>query len=266
MLIAGIDIGTKATKVAIIDENKNIITKAEISTKPDLNLSGQEALDFALIGIQNSEPIKYIATTGFGRYQYTKRDIQITDITCHAAGTRYLFKNANSVIDMGATQARAIILDEQGRVIQFKTNDKCAAGAGRFIERCAKYLEVNLSDVGELSEKSTNPCRISSICAVLAESEIINHVTIGENLEDIICGVLRSLAERVYVQLKRLGPKPEIVLTGGVSKNKGMISAFEYYAKQKILVDKDLSPFAGAIGASLLGLKRLKNKNAKIIL
>ncbi len=254
IFVAGIDIGTRTTKTIIINENKKIISKKEIETKPDLNETAYESLKGAN---KDNYPIQYIATTGFGRYQYAKRDIQITDITCHATGARYLFKNANSVIDMGATQARAIVLDEKGRVNQFKTNDKCAAGGGRFIERCAKYMEVNLSDLGDLSEKSTSPCKISSICAVLAESEIINHVTVGENLEDIICGVLRSLAERVYVQLKRLGPKPEIVLTGGVSKNKGMISAFEYYAKEKILVDKDLSPFAGAIGASLLGLKRL---------
>jgi len=185
------------------------------------------------------------------------RDIQITDITCVAAGAVFLFPQTRTVLDIGAQSTRAIRVSETGKVREFRTNDKCAAGAGGFIERAAKYLEVNIEDVGQFSVQSTKPQTISSVCAVLAESEIINHVSAGETVEDILRGVHNSLASRALALMKRAGLEDEVTFVGGVARQQGMREALADTVKRKVNVS-DQPDMVGALGAALLALRRLE--------
>ena len=255
---AGIDMGAKLTKAVILDGERRVVGKSTVRTRPDFPVIAQEALDLALkqAGLKQSE-VNYIATTGFGRYNVPFRDIQITDITCVARGAVFLFPKTGCVLDIGAQSTRALRVSESGKVLEFRTNDKCAAGAGGFIERAAKYLEITIEQVGDLSMQAEKPQTISSVCAVLAESEIINHVSGGESIENILRGVHNSLASRALALLKRAGLEGEVTFVGGVAYQKGMVKALEETLKRKVNVS-DEPEMVGALGAALLALKRLE--------
>lgn len=263
VFVAGIDIGGKSTKVIILDDARNVRGQALVKTRPDFPELAREALDLALkqAGLKAAD-LSYIATTGFGRYNVPFRDIQITEITCVARGAAFLFPKTHSVLDIGAQSTRAVRVGEEGKVRDFRTNDKCAAGAGGFIERAAKYLEVDIEDVGELSVHAEKPQTISSVCAVLAESEIINHVSAGESVENILRGVHNSLASRAMALMKRAGLEDEITFAGGVARQKGMIQALQETLKRKVNVAEE-PEMIGALGAALLGLRRLEKIRAQ---
>ena len=258
IFVAGIDMGAKSTKAVVLDETRAIRGQTSIRTRPDFIAIAKEVLQLALAnaGIKESD-LSYIATTGFGRYNVPFRDLQITDITCVGTGAVFLFPNTRTVLDIGAQSTRAIRVSETGKVREFRTNDKCAAGAGGFIERAAKYLEIGIEDVGRLSLSSTKPQTISSVCAVLAESEIINHVSAGETVEDILRGVHNSLSTRALALMKRAGLEDEVTFVGGVARQQGMVKALEETAKRKINVHAE-PHMVGALGAALLGLRRLE--------
>jgi predicted CoA-substrate-specific enzyme activase len=262
VFVAGIDMGAKLTKAVVLDGERRIRGKSAIRTRPDFPVIAKEALDIALkqAGIAQHD-LDYIATTGFGRYNVPFRDIQITDITCVARGSVFLFPKTRSVLDIGAQSTRALRVNEDGKVLEFRTNDKCAAGAGGFIERAAKYLEVAIEQVGDLSLNAKKPQTISSVCAVLAESEIINHVSSGESVEDILRGVHNSLASRALALLKRAGLEEEVTFVGGVARQHGMVKALQETVKKKVNVS-DEPEMVGAIGAALLALKRLEKIRA----
>jgi predicted CoA-substrate-specific enzyme activase len=189
------------------------------------------------------------------------RDIAITDLTCHARGALEHFPGTRSVIDVGAQSTRAMRVEPNGRVSAFRMNDKCAAGAGRFIERIARSLDVPLENVGTLSLESREPVEISSVCAVLAESEVINHVTAGCTVENILSGAHRSIADRVAGLLKQIGLKEEVTLSGGMSRNAGMLAALEHVLGVKLNVHPE-AEFGGAHGAALWGMVRARRTAA----
>lgn len=261
--VAGIDMGAKSTKAVVLDEERRTCGKAAVRTRPDFAAVAGEALDLALeeAGLSQKE-IDYVATTGFGRYNVPFRDIQITDITCVGRGAVFLFPKTRSVLDIGAQSTRALRIDAAGKVREFRTNDKCAAGAGGFIERACKYLEVGIDQVGNLSIQADKPQTISSVCAVLAESEIINHVSQGESVENILRGVHNSLSSRAQALLKRAGMEDEVTFVGGVARQKGMVKALEETLKRKVNVS-DEPEFVGALGAALLALRRLEKLAAE---
>ena len=148
--IAGIDIGTRMTKGAVYDNaDDTVVSRATVLTGHNLALASERVLEQTCTqaGINTSD-VFYVASTGYGRYQAPMRQIQITDISCHAMGARHLFPNTTSVLDVGAQNAKAMRIDGDGRVVKFKMNDKCASGAGRFLERVAKGLELDLEEIG----------------------------------------------------------------------------------------------------------------------
>lgn len=258
VFVAGIDMGAKSTKAIILDDQRRIRGRSSIRTRPDFVAIAKEALEAALQDAKLKESdISYIATTGFGRYNVPFRDVQITDITCVGAGAVFLYPKTRTVLDIGAQSTRALRVSETGKVKEFRTNDKCAAGAGGFIERAAKYLEVQVEDVGQLSLDAVKPQNISSVCAVLAESEIINLVSSGETVENIIRGVHNSLATRSLALLKRAGMEDEVTFVGGVARQKGMVKALEETLKRKVNVN-DEPHMVGALGAAVLALRRLE--------
>ena len=257
-LVAGIDIGSGVTKAVIRDDSGRVAGRGQCSTGVHLEKAAQQALAQAAAAAGVS-PLKvsYVATTGMGRYSLSTRDIQITEITSAAAGASELVAGTLCVLDIGSQCTRAIAV-QNGKVRTFKTNDKCAAGSGSFILRAAKYLQVDVSEVGMLALKATNPQPISSVCAVLAESEIINHVSSGVAVEDILRGIYDSLAERAAGLLRRVGTFQAITFIGGVALQRGMVSALEARLKLPVTVPQD-PQFVCATGAAGLALRRLQS-------
>ncbi|MBI2815600.1 MAG: 2-hydroxyglutaryl-CoA dehydratase [Acidobacteria bacterium] len=254
--IAGIDIGSKTTKAVVVDEQRRIRGTSLIKTRPDFPGVAKEALEKAVADAGgNPEDVKYVAATGLGRYNIPFRDLQITEITCAARGAAYLYPNTKCVLDVGGQSTRAIKLREGGKVKEFKSNDKCAAGSGGFLERAAHYLEIRLDQLGPLSMEADKPTTISSICAVLAESEIINHVNEGQSLQNIIRGIHNSLASRSKGLLSRVGLDGEVTFVGGVARQSGMVAALKEAINSPVNVDKD-PDLVTALGAALLALQR----------
>jgi predicted CoA-substrate-specific enzyme activase len=258
MLIAGIDIGSGTTKCVLVDEEGAVRGSGQVRTKADFEQVARDARDAALADAGDAAgDVAYLATTGLGRYAIPFRDIQITDLTCGARGGAALFPQARYVLDIGAQCSRAIKLGEGGKVRAFHMNEKCAAGSGGFLERAAKYLEVPLGEVGRLSLAAACSQPISSVCAVLAESEIINHVSEGVGVESILRGIHDSLADRALALLKRVGLDGEVVFIGGVARQEGMVAALR--AKLEVPVHVPEAPeFTTALGAALLGHRRYR--------
>lgn len=280
--IAGIDSGSGFTKAVILrqterDQPPVMMGRAIMRTGVDIEQAARRAMEAAAENARlKPEEISYVAATGFGRYGIGFRDIQITEITSAARGANYLNPKTSVVLDIGSQSTRAVGLKEGGRVRAFKTNDKCAAGSGSFIQRAAKYLEVPIDEVGEMALRSENAQPISSVCAVLAESEIINHVSTGVGIEDILRGIYDSLADRAALLMKRvekhqrIGSETveparsetpiEMMFIGGVATQRGMVKALEDRLGVRVDVPADCE-YVCALGAALLGLKRLQSRN-----
>jgi len=264
IITAGIDVGSSTTKAVVMNEAQELLGKAVVKTGANLVGAAERAYKEALAEAGLTEKdIDYVASTGFGRYTVPFRDVQITDLTAHGQGARFLFPGTRSVIDIGAQSTRAMRIEPSGRVKTFRMNDKCAAGAGTFLVRVARYLELSVEEIGPLALKATDPQTISSVCAVLAESEIINHVTAGKSVEDILKGAMLSIASRALALLKRIGVEPEVTLTGGVGLNVGMVQALEESLGQKINVDPERGLYAGALGAAILAQMRVHKLRAQ---
>jgi (R)-2-hydroxyacyl-CoA dehydratese activating ATPase len=256
-LVAGIDMGARTAKGLLLDERGRIVGAGIARMRPDFGGLARQVLTQAIdqAGAQPDD-IAYVATTGLGRYNIPFRDLQITDITAVARGAAHLFPKTRCVIDIGAQSTRALRVLESGRVKEFRTNDKCAAGAGGFAERAARYLEVKLDDLGALSLKADSPQVISSVCAVFAESEIINLVSVGQSVENIVRGIHDSLAQRGQQLLKRVGIESEVTFVGGMALQSGMVQSLERAVGQKVNV-AERPEMVAALGAALLARQRL---------
>ncbi len=253
MITVGIDVGSITTKGAVIADGR--LVAAEIcSTGYHAGKAGQRILD-ALIrssGLSTSE-IDRIVATGYGRGSVPFAHRTITEITCHGAGARFLNPSIRSIIDIGGQDSKVIALGENGRVIDFAMNDKCAAGTGRFLEVMAKALEVELEAFGEFSRAADDPAKISSLCTVFAESEVIALIARGVGRANIIAGIHEAVASRVTAMALRVGLTPPVMMTGGVAKNAGLVRALEKKIGHPLAVS-DRAQETGAIGAALLAV------------
>jgi len=256
--VAGVDAGSTYTKSAVLDDGGNLVATAVLMTGVKITEAARKAYDEVLrkAGIKENE-VKFLVGTGYGRYNITFGNIQVTEISCHAKGAHYLFPNTRTVLDMGGQDTKAIRINERGEVVDFCMNDKCAAGTGRFIEGAAKVLGLSLKEVGELSLKGKKAVKISSTCAVFAETETMEQLAWGNSIEDVLYGVHTSMAVRSIGLLRRVGIEPEVTFTGGVSQNVGMVKCLEEQLKMKINVSP-LTMYCGAIGAALYGLEKVK--------
>lgn len=251
MITIGLDIGSITSKAAVLDNGRIIGTRV-IFTGYNAEAAGSRVFEEILIefGIQKSD-VKRIISTGYGRNAVKFADSAITEITCHAAGAHFLNPRVRTVIDIGGQDSKAISVNENGKVKDFAMNDKCAAGTGRFLEVMARALEVNLEEFGELSLQSGNPAKISSLCTVFAESEVISLISKGAQRENIIAGIHESIASRIISMAMRIGITSPLMMTGGVAKNKGVVDAFEKKLGLKIEVSLNAQE-NGAIGAAVL--------------
>ena len=198
--------------------------------------------------------LRRIVATGYGRNSVTFADKTITEITCHAAGAHFLNPELRSIIDIGGQDSKAIVMDKNGKVLDFAMNDKCAAGTGRFLEVMARALELDIGAFGNLSQQADRPANISSLCTVFAESEVISLIATGESRRNIIAGIHKSISSRVMAMASRIGLPPPIMMTGGVAKNSGVVRAFEEKCGQTIQVSPQ-AQVIGAIGAALIAAR-----------
>ncbi len=263
MITAGIDLGAGTVKVVLLEDSTDIVATSLDKTGGRPLEAAQKLLKEVLAAESlKTSDVGYLSTTGFSRYLYPDRDLQLSDITTNARGAIFLFPATTTVIDIGTQSSRAISITETGKVQKFKFTEKCAAGAGRFIERCSKYLQLPLPELSRTAMESTDPQMISSVCAVLAETEIINHIATETPISDIVMGVFMSISSRAMTLLRRVGLKPELTLTGGLVNNPGMIKALEQTTGIDINVVQQ-GHHAGALGAAMLGHRRLQQLRAK---
>jgi predicted CoA-substrate-specific enzyme activase len=231
MYTAGIDIGSVSTEVVILGD-ESIRGFSVLDSQVDIEKTAEEALHIALDTAQLSrKDIAYAVATGYGRNNVPYANKQVTEITCHAVGAHYLFPNTRTIIDIGGQDSKAIALVADGpggpRVVDFCMNDKCAAGTGRFLEVMARVLDVDIRDLGPLSQKSTREIHISSMCTVFAESEIISLIHQKYAKEDIIGGLHTAIARKVLSLVQRLDIREDVTLTGGVMKNHGVVEKLQ---------------------------------------
>ncbi|MHA2007817.1 MAG: acyl-CoA dehydratase activase [Promethearchaeota archaeon] len=247
----GIDIGSLATKIVLIDEGKVIDSRTERSTY-DFKRIGLNLFNDVLERNSLNRNEVFIMSTGYGRNTIDFADDRITEITAHARGAQYFFPEAHSIIDIGGQDSKAIVVSKKtGNVIDFQMNDKCAAGTGRFLEVMAHALEVPINEIGELALKSREPAAISSTCTVFAESEVISLFARGTKKENIAAGIHKSIARRVAGMAKRIGVTPLLVFCGGVAKNVAVKQFLEEELDFEI-VNPDQPQLTGAIGAALI--------------
>ena len=251
MIYAGIDIGSNTAKAALINENRVLGTHVIPTGYNPLN-AGLTVFKILLEKLKISKKdVAAIISTGYGRASINFADKAMTEIICHGTGAHFMNPNIRGIIDVGGQDSKAILLDTKGLVENFAMNDKCAAGTGRFFEVMANALEVKLDQLGDFSLKADKPSKISSICTVFAESEVISMIAGQEKREDIIAGIHESAAARVAVLAMKIKIKEPVMMTGGVAKNKGMIAALEKRLGFELIVE-NFAQENGAIGAAVL--------------
>ena len=253
MYVAGCDVGSLSAK-AIIMRDGEVIASQVIFSKPDPAESASEVMGLALAqaGIRQAD-ISYCVGTGYGRSSIPFAQGVESEITCHGKGAAWIMPEVHLVIDIGGQDAKAIRLDDNGNVVRFAYNDRCASGTGRFLEVMAAALGVEIQDMGAISNQAKNPVAISNQCVVFAETEIISLINAGKDKADIVSGLHRSLAHRVAALANGVELAHEVTMTGGVAKNLGMFTALEQALGLKITPMQKTDPqIIGALGAALL--------------
>ncbi len=254
---AGIDVGSTQTKAVLLDASRAIAAKALIDTGANVKRAGQRALDALLeaSGVARSD-VGFVVGTGYGRYKIEAGDTQVTEISCHARGAQMMYPATRTVIDMGGQDTKAIKVGPEGDVADFCMNDKCAAGTGRFLAGAADVLGLSLDEIGEISLKGTRPVRLTSVCTVFVESDILSHLAQNQKVEDILAGVHQAIAARTIGLVRRTGMEDEVTFTGGVARNIGMVRALEEKLGTSLNYS-DESHHIGAFGAALFAVDHL---------
>lgn len=271
----GIDVGGSYIKAVLMnysDQPVILIKKSEKIRKRNPSVLSDEVINYLLEKqkLQHSD-IAYIASTGEGEMVKHKKG-HFYSMTTHAKGGQYLNGMAKTVVDMGALYVRAIKTTDNGRVVDYKMTGQCASGSGQFIENISRYLGLAIEEVGDISLQAKNPETPSGICAVLAETDVINMVSRGVSITNIIKGIHLSIANRTVKLISSLKAESPIILTGGMAVNKGMVQALNELTKEggynwEIETTPD-AIFAGAIGAALWGgfrYNKLREKENHIL-
>jgi predicted CoA-substrate-specific enzyme activase len=210
------------------------------------------------------EEVTYIVATGFGRHQAAIGDVHVTDLTASARGAAVFFPGTRTVLDVGGQTMKASRLDDGGKVRSFRLNDKCAAGTGAFLEKTARYLGYTTAEIGPLVATSKEAIPISGVCAVFAESEVINHLSQGVAPADIMHGAIVSLVGRSVQLMKRVRMEPEFTLIGGILRFERMVDVVRHELRMEVnVLPGDLPQFVTAFGAALLGQRRLRRLAAQ---
>ncbi|MFO7896586.1 MAG: acyl-CoA dehydratase activase [Candidatus Cloacimonadales bacterium] len=249
IITIGIDLGSRTSKLAVLT-NGELSLALHKTTGVNPQITARELYQEAQQKLALSDQeIDRIYSTGYGRNIVDFSAKKISEISCHAKGVNFLFPQAQAIIDIGGQDSKGILVNSQGRVLDFVMNDKCAAGTGRFLEVAANILQVTVDDLGDLALLSQQNVDVNSTCVVFAESEIIGLISQGIVAADIIHSVHLSIAKRTRNMIARLHWQQPLIFTGGVAKNIGMQQALSEVLETEILVPPD--PFiTGALGAA----------------
>lgn len=250
----GIDVGSTASKCIILKDGKEIIGKSLIDVGAGTSGPDRAIKDVLADAKLQREEMSFTLATGYGRNSLEGiADKQMSELSCHAKGAAFLFPNVHTVIDIGGQDVKVLHI-ENGNMVNFQMNDKCAAGTGRFLDVMSNVLEVKVQDLGKLGEMAKKKISISSTCTVFAESEVISQLSQGTDKCDIIDGIHRSIASRVVGLVYRVGVSPQVVMTGGVAQNIGVVKALSDGLHTEIAVSP-LTQYVGALGAALFAYK-----------
>ena len=253
----GIDVGSTASKCIMLKDGKEIVAKSLIHVGAGTT-GPQRAINAVLeeAGMKR-EDVSFVLATGYGRNSLEGfADHQMSELSCHAKGASFLFPEVRTVIDIGGQDVKVLRV-ENGAMTNFQMNDKCAAGTGRFLDVMARILEVDVNDLGTLGSQSTKYVGISSTCTVFAESEVISQLSADTDKRDIINGIHMSVAGRVAGLAHRVGVQDQVVMTGGVAQNSGVVKALEDQLGHKVHTSP-LTQYVGALGAALFAYKKCK--------
>ena len=252
---AGIDSGSTSTDVAILDQDKRLVAQVILPTGAGAAAGAERAMESALAqaGLR-AEDITATVTTGYGRSAIQLGDKSITEITCHAKGAFFLDPTVRTIIDIGGQDSKVIRIDETGNVVNFVMNDKCAAGTGRFLELMARTLELSLDEMSTAGPDWKEDIAISSMCTVFAESEVVSLIAQNRRTADIVHGLNEAVAAKTCALCKRLGGEPSYMMTGGVSKNKGVAEAIQRRLGAPLHIS-DEAQLNGALGAALFAME-----------
>lgn len=258
-ITAGIDIGSTYTKAIIIDQERNILGQCLRPTGFRLSEIANTTFDDCLNTARISrDEVDYVISTGMGRHQVNFKDLHVTSLTAAARGAGYLFPHTRTLLDIGGQTMKASRIDDVFKVISFRLNDKCAAGTGAFLEKTARYMGYSTEEIGLLMVTSKNPVPISGVCAVFAESEVINHLSLGTAPSDIMQGAIESLTGRSVQLIKRVHAEPEYTLIGGILRFETMANSVRSQLEAEVNVpEPDMVQFVSALGAALLGQYRV---------
>jgi benzoyl-CoA reductase subunit D len=265
---AGIDVGTGAVKAAVFRVENG---KEAWLSRALLRIRQRDPIELARIAYDNAledaklrpQDINYVATTGEGE-SVPFHTGHFYSMTSHARGAIYLDPQSRAALDVGALHGRAISIDERGKVLSYKMTSQCASGSGQFLENIARYLGIAQEEIGALSRLADNPEVVSSICAVLAETDVINMVSRGISASNILKGIHLSMAARLSKLLKAVGATDGVVMvTGGLALDNGLVAALEedisHIKDMKVAVRSHPdSIYAGAVGAALWGAFRFE--------
>lgn len=250
MYAAGIDIGSSTTKVVVLNDGETVAALIT-DTKPDSSDTAESILAEALSGSPvRPGDISRVVATGYGRVNVPFASRTVTEIACHAKGVHSVFSGARTVLDMGGQDCKAIRVDDRGHHQSFIMNDKCAAGTGRFLEVIARTIGVPLDEFGPLSLEAAEPLRISSVCTVFARSEVVRALRKGVPKPDIAAGVCEATVERVVTLLKRVEVEPQLIISGGIGKNAGVVKRIEARLGMAAAIPPE-PQLMGALGAAL---------------
>ena len=254
-LYVGIDSGSTSTDVVILDAQKQIVAQVILPTGAGAAAGADRALEEALrqAGLSREE-LTATVTTGYGRTAIQCGDKSITEITCHAKGAFFLNPAVRTIIDIGGQDSKVIRIDDTGNVTNFVMNDKCAAGTGRFLELMARTLELSLEDMSTMGLTWKEDITISSMCTVFAESEVVSLIAQDKTAADIIHGLNESVASKTCALVKRVGGEGAYMMTGGVSKNRGVVDAIERRLGVQLCISEK-AQLNGALGAALFAME-----------
>jgi len=257
---AGIDIGSTYTKAVILSADDKIVGRAMEPTGFKLAEVAERVYDAAVREAELSrDDVRYVVATGFGRHQAQFTDVQVTDLTAAARGATMFFPGTRTILDVGGQTMKASRLGDRAKVKSFRLNDKCAAGTGAFLEKTARYMGYTTAEIGPLVATSKEAIPISGVCAVFAESEVINHLSQGIAPADIMHGAIVSLVGRSVQLMKRVRMEPEFTLIGGILRFSRMVDVVREQLNAQVNVPEgDLVQFTSALGAAILGQRRLR--------
>jgi benzoyl-CoA reductase subunit D len=257
MITAGLDLGTQSVKAVVIKDDK-VVSRAKTFSGFDPGKAAGKALDEALKEANLSmSDLSHITATGSGMDMATKANSTVSMMGADAKAGVKVFPKARTIIDIGAEEARAVKCDDNGIMMDFVVNERCAAGAGAFIEAMARALEVKLEDMGPLSLKAERASSINASCVIFGESDVVSLIHKQESKPEIARAIFEAMADRVSSMVHRLGVNPDVVLVGGVAKDVGFVASLKRKLGVDILIP-EYPEYGGAFGAALVAAKRAK--------